>query len=84
VTNNNDDDEDTNEEEEDNWNESYRDAGERAGESGNALNAVTYDLQRRDRWRAAYIQYFVNGCKKQKNANDTYCHLETDRLNIWG
>jgi hypothetical protein len=48
VTNNNDD-EDTNEEEEDNWNESYRDAGERAGESGNAFNAVTYDLQRRDR-----------------------------------
>lgn len=29
-----------------------------------------------------YIQYFVNGCKKQKNANDTYYHLETDRLNI--
>jgi hypothetical protein len=49
VTNNNDD-EDTNEEE-DNWNESYRDAGECAGESGNALNTVTYDLQRRDRWR---------------------------------
>jgi hypothetical protein len=45
VTNNNDDnndDEDTNEEE-DNWNESYRDAGERTGESGKALNAVTYD-----------------------------------------
>jgi hypothetical protein len=50
VTNNNDD-EDNNEEEEDNWNENYRDAGERAGESGNAFNAVTYDLQRRDRWR---------------------------------
>ena len=32
----------------------------------------------------AYIQYFVNGSKKQKNANDTYCHLETNRLNIWG
>lgn len=47
VTNNNDD-EDTNEEE-DNWNKSYRDTGERAGDSGNALNAVTYDLQGRDR-----------------------------------
>jgi len=28
-----------------------RDTGERAEDSGNALNAVTYDLQRRDRWR---------------------------------
>ncbi|MPZ07670.1 MAG: hypothetical protein GEU26_14845 [Nitrososphaeraceae archaeon] len=47
VTNNNDDnndDEDIDEEEEDNWNESYRDACERAGESENALNAATYDL----------------------------------------
>lgn len=32
----------------------------------------------------AYIQGFVNGCKKQKNANDAYCHLETDRSNVWG
>lgn len=48
VTNNNND-EDINEE--DNWNKSYRNTGERAGDSGNALNAVTYDLQRRDRWR---------------------------------
>ena len=32
----------------------------------------------------AYLQGFVDGCKTQKNANDEYCQLETDRSSVWG
>lgn len=83
---NNDDDENGNNDDENaSWNESCRDAGERAGENGNAFSAATYDHCGEEvGGETAYLQGFVDGCKTQKNANDEYCQLETDRSSVWG
>lgn len=76
---------DNDKEEQGNWNESCRDSGERTGESGNAFSAATYDHCREVvGGETAYLQGFVDGCNKQKNANDEYCQLETDRSSVWG
>jgi hypothetical protein len=76
---------DNDKEEQGNWIDSCRDSGERAGESGGAFSAATYDhCEEEAGGETAYLEGFVDGCKKQKNANDEYCQLETDRSSVWG
>ena len=71
-------------EEQDDWN-SCRDAIEETGKSGKAFSAPTYDHCKEEaNDEGAYLHGFVDGCKKQKNANDEFCQLETDRPSVWG
>jgi hypothetical protein len=67
------------------WNKSCGDAGEQAGESGQAFSKEAYqhcgDEATGDK---EYLKGFIAGCMKQDDMNEEDCSAETDRLKVWG
>jgi hypothetical protein len=72
-------------EEQQEWNKSCGDAGEQAGESGQAFSKETYqhcgDEATGDE---EYLQQFIAGCMKQDDMDEEDCNAETDRPSVWG
>ena len=72
-------------EEQQEWNKSCGDAGEQAGESGQAFSKETYqhcgDEATGDN---EYFKRFIAGCMKQDDMDEEDCNAETDRLSVWG
>ena len=71
-------------EEQQEWNKSCGDAGEQAGESGQAFSKEAYqhcgDEATGDK---EYLKRFVAGCMKQDDMDEEDCNAETDRLRVW-